>query len=398
MSSSDRSDIAVLFDDMTEFFAIRKNIDELTEQNIGVDIYVASSYSDEMRNDTHKKIEQHGYKIRKSPPKNTTYKVLLEPYPLSVPEGLKYEFRIKYSYSAASAKPDPVFMPEWNLPYDAVMSYARRDADIKSVYTRSYHVPYKKYDNFRKEKHDGKLNLLYLPTFGDSGSIGNFSGQAVSEIKKEYNVIVKAHHALQFKNEERKSYESIREFADEFYDSDTPLEDLLAKADVVLSDNSGAIFESIYSETPVAIFSEKVNSRKLGNINTLQYELVEGDFIPLAESPEDVPGVLLEARGLLERQKEAKKLLFTDTGPLSSDFTSVIKEHLLKDREKDIYLSSHDILVAGFYENRENTERIERLDRQISDLHAQVQGYEGSASWRVTAPLRRISKFLKGER
>ncbi len=396
MSAKENCDVAVIFDDLTEFFAIRGDIDALIKKGVSVDIHVAPNNSEAMRLDTQSKIEGLGYPVINKPVYGREYKVLLEPYPLQYSEGVRFEFRIKYSYSASSAKPDPVFLPGWNLPYDATISYSKRDAEIRSVYGRAHLVNYTKYKKFQKKRHKGKPNLLYLPTFGEISSISRFNDKVVLDIKKKYNLIVKAHHAVQFSAGEQGGYSLIKKMADEFYDSDTPLESLLARADMVLSDNSGAIFEAIYSETPVAVFSDKLNKRKLGGINTLQYKLVMEGIVPCATKPGEVMKVLDRAMELSSKQKGVKLQNFTVVGGGSSnEFVSIIREYLNKDREDDVYLMSHDVLLKDF---NEKNHRIQALEIQLQQLHVKIVEYENSKSWKITRPLRKINKITGRKR
>ena len=79
--------------------------------------------------------------------------------------------------------------------------------------------------------------------------------------------------------------------ADEWYDLNTSLSYLLSKSDVVLSDNSGAIFEALYNDVPVAIFAKNIN-KKLGNFDTIQYDLVTSDIIPYTNNPDDIFKIL----------------------------------------------------------------------------------------------------------
>jgi len=388
--------VAVVFDDLTEFFAIRSDVDALIKEGISIDIYVAQSYSNELRVDTQKKISQLGYQVKELPGTNRKYKILLEPYPLENNELLDSEFRIKYSYGIGSAKPDPVFLPERNLPYDAFLLHSKRDAEIRSVYGKTYVIPYSKYKGLKKEKHQGKPNLLYLPTFGEVSSIDAFNSEAVRSLKKKYNLIIKAHHAVQFIPTEHGHYALIKDMADEFYDSDTPLENLLARADVVLSDNSGAIFDAIYFEIPVPVFSNKLNDRKLGGINTFQYELVQEGVIPCATEPEDVVNVLNKAEKLAKIQQEIKQRYFAvSSEESSSSFASVIKEYLSKDRKKDMYLMSRDILLSEY---NKKTQKISVLEAQLKQLQDQVVMYENSKSWKVTRPLRKINDLISKEK
>ena len=400
---SDGKSVAIIIDDLTEFYGIRDAIDNLIRNNIDVDLYIPRNYSDELKENTLKTILQLGYTAYSEFDAKKRYKILLEPYPIADDGELNFEFRIKYRYAPVSVKPNPVCSPEWNLPYDAFIVYNKKDADIFSVYGRVYIVPYSKFFEFKKINNRGKPNLLYLPTFGDISSINDIDQQTVAQLKQEYNVIIKAHHAVQYRQDERENYYKLKKLADEFYDSDTPLVNLLAKSDVVLSDNSSAVFDAIYSETPVAIFSDrqKLNLRRLVYINTFQYELVSKGVIPCATKSAQIMRVLDQAIEKLPEQNKIKYDTFVfDEDNSSSHFVTVIKEYLSKDRRNSLHDASKDILLnswksvyASANEVKGLRSKAERLEQEVGRVTSR---YEDSASWRITKPLRKV-KYLVGK-
>lgn len=386
--------VAIIFNDLTEFFATRDNLDALLKANIPTDIYVVPNYSKDMERDTREALIDLGYSVKDGKESNVNYKIILEPYPSRFSAEMKCDYRIKYTYGANSAKPDPVFSPSWNLSYDASIQYSRRDAEIRSVYSRAYVIPYAKYKGFTKNAHnEAKPRLLYLPTFGNVGSISSLTEEVVADIKQQYTLVVKAHHAIQFREDERDNYELLQNIADEFHDSSVSLEGLLADVDVVLSDNSGAIFEAIYAEVPVAVFSDRLNDRKLGGLNTLQHDIVAQGVVPCAKAAIDILSMLQKAMKLQGKQREMKQQLFVSYDDKDADdFVSVIKTYLSKNRDEDYYTQSRDILRNDI---NDKNRRISALSERVQELEAKVGDYENSSSWKITEPLRKVNAFTK---
>ncbi|MBR3236706.1 hypothetical protein IKF92_03460 [Candidatus Saccharibacteria bacterium] len=413
--SKNNNNVAIIFDDLTEFFVMRPAIDDMKKAKINVDIIVPydSGYNG-LSEYTFKEIVKLGYHPLKDAPKDKEYKVLLTPYPtLEIIKRTKYIYHLRYSYGPMSAKPDPVFLPEWKIYYDGIFSFNSYEPHFLSAYGNKYHLlPYWKYNNFKKTtKSKTKPNLLILSTFGtDISNVKLFTKSAIQEIKKHYHIIVKAHHATHFNSDQDDSLSILQDIADDFYDSSTPLIDLLEIADVVLSDNSGAIFESIYAGIPVAIFCKNPNQRKLGKINTLQYELIQQKVLPYTDRADQVLPLLQSIQPYSEKQKKIKWQLFPkfkDNSP--KEFTKVIKEYLATDQDSDYYKAIHDLLVDEVdtlqnaiktHETRvhELEDTVNKQSLTIQELNNAIDNLKQSTSWKITKPLRQLKQIGKKER
>lgn len=386
-------DLAFVCDDLTEFFVIKKVIDELIKQKISLDIIVPfdSGYNG-LSEHTIKTIRELGYSPINDAPQDRQYKILLTPYPgLNVVRRAHFIYHIRYPYGALSTKPNPVYLPSTYLDYDAVISFSAFENGAFEAYGgKNYTVPYWRYYDFKKEPRKSKKPvLLVLPTFGkDTSSIGDYTKPSIEALREHFYIITKAHHAVHFGLDGKKAVETLKYMADEYYDSDTPIDSLLKRADIVLSDNSGAIFESICAGIPVALFAKQLNSRHLKTISTPQQIFVDKGFIPHTDKPEQILPMLFSMNKYLQKQKELKNQLFLK---LSSnpyrEFTKIIKEYLKKDETKDYRKILHDILVNEWYDNKNKIQALESinqsLDKTIDNLH-------NSTSWKITAPLRKI--------
>src|SRR5690606_18077129 len=98
---------------------------------------------------------------------------------------------------------------------------------------------------------------------------------ALRKLKENgYHVIVKAHPITLSDPRTKHGEDDIKRIADEYFDANTGIQDVLAKADLVISDNSGAIYEALYSNIPVIVYGDRTNVRHLGNIDTAHYRWI----------------------------------------------------------------------------------------------------------------------------
>ena len=270
---------------------------------------------------------ENGYNPKRKIDEQIKYKILLEAYPSKFFK-FDFKYRIKYRYSALSAKPEPVYRPEGNIEYDAILCYGPYEADIFKIYAETYIIGNMKYVDYAKKEHDGKPNLLYLPTYGDISSIDCILG-IMEELKTKYKVIVKMHHGTSFLKDEQERVDLLKKVADEWHDVNTPLDELLSIADVVLSDNSGAVFEAIYVNVPVAIYAKEIN-KKLGDFDTTQYLMVQEGIIPYTYTASKINEILELAisEEYRKKQRETRAKLFSAKENLTEDFISVIKKYL----------------------------------------------------------------------
>jgi hypothetical protein len=95
-----------------------------------------------------------------------------------------------------------------------------------------------------------RKTVIYAPTWGELSSHDAFA-DAVAALSAEFNVLVKVHH-LSARFGSRPGDPLRRKFA-HLCGAEHDLIELLALADVLLSDFSGAIFDAIQAEVPVVL-------------------------------------------------------------------------------------------------------------------------------------------------
>lgn len=151
----------------------------------------------------------------------------------------------------------------WRRHFDYALTYGPYSHERMRTWTRSIIVGNPKYDDWFCDTVDlqrithitGRLRLnrktvLYLPTYGELGSL-EFMVPSLRELARRYNVIVKVHHNTQYREKNRMAAlmgDSVI-LADDFDD----LQALFKISDVVISDNSGALFEAVLVDKPVVL-------------------------------------------------------------------------------------------------------------------------------------------------
>lgn len=365
--------IAILFDDLTEFYVMRDVIDLLAKKGRPTDIIVPydSGYNG-MAKHTFDKIKDLGYSPKKDIPKNKKYKILLTPYPnIQGAERVNYVYHLRYPYSTVSAKPNPTLTPEAKIYYDGIICFNNYEPDILSAYgAKCFSVPYWKYSNNKKPNKKSKPTLLILPTFDqDTSCIQLLTKSFIKQLNNHFDIIIKAHHATHFGIDGKSSLEALQSLGVKLYDSDMPIAKLLQEANIVLSDNSGSIFEAIYSDTPVATLSKDLNARHLGPIDTLQHQLAKEGILPHTRKLDEILPILLSPDQYFKKQQKYKKMLFPESKNNSPvEFISVIDYYLSRNELKDYRKALHEILLEERFYLKKEAEQAPQLRTENYNL------------------------------
>ncbi|MBQ7202007.1 hypothetical protein IJS18_01290 [Candidatus Saccharibacteria bacterium] len=399
-----RDHLAFVFDDLTEFYAMRELIDALLKEKIPLDIIIPndSGYNG-LATHTFEKVKSFGYKPIDSAPKNKTYKVLISPYPtLKAIRDLKFIYHLRMPYSTITAKPNPTYIPDVKIDYDGIFCFNKYEVNFLTAYGADcYAVPYWKYCNFKKEKStDKKPTLLILPTFGnDTSCVQYLSKPMMDKIKKHFKVVIKAHHATHFGLNGKDDSVKLEELADEFYTSDMPIVELLKKADIVLSDNSGSIFEAIYSGTPVAAFSKDLNARHLEGIDTLQYKLMKDGILPHTDDPDKILPMLLKIDPYFKKQQKACDELFikVKSNPTKPS-VDIIKDYLSRDHTKDYKKILHDLLLKEWFKHKTGAEESEMLRAIITQKDEVLNSRPYRMLDKALSPYKKLKNRKKGKK
>lgn len=152
----------------------------------------------------------------------------------------------------------------WSAHFDLVLSYGPYSQQFLSLYGNSTVVGNPKFDDWfngtidqsavkeiKKRLDPLKPTLLYLPTYGMLSSL-HLMATAINKISLNYNVILKLHHVTHLYEKEKTA--PYRDNPRIIFQSDRDdILPLLQIADVIISDNSGAIFDAILADKPVVL-------------------------------------------------------------------------------------------------------------------------------------------------
>lgn len=397
--------VAIVIQNNVQFLSMKNYIDEMIRNHIQVDIYVPEGKQigdgfPNMFNDIYSKLKKD-YNVYREIQKNKTYKILFEPYPVMP---IKANYKIKYKYSAMSAKPNKVYrISESFLPYDLILCHSKIEQNTLSVYSKTQLIGNCKFNNFKKHSHSqNKPILVYLPTYGQESSINEIIPH-LKKIRQKYYLIIKVHHGTNFLDSEKEKLDKVKDECDEFYDSHKELSDLLEVADIVLSDNSGAIFESLYAKTPVAVFSKDINQNKWGDFNTFQYDLYKQGILPYTANPNDILKILSKT---LEKSTIKKQQTWSDENFYYSDnslaeFMEIINNYLTDNVDqkwltlhREFFQNYNDLLVKSRNEKEQAQAQLIALRQEILKLSAKNAKYENAKLHRLA---NKIYKFFGKE-
>ena len=345
--------IAIVIYNYIQYLNIMPGAEELIRRGYKVDFYGLvtddkNGFQD-IFDDVINHLKEKGYKVY-TKGKKVKYKILLEPYESNLNINAKYN--IRYRYAPISAKPDKVYLPHLFLKYDSVLCSGSYEARLLNNFTNTEIVDDLKYINFKKKdyKKDKKV-LLYLPTYGEESSIELILSE-LEKLKNDYYIIAKIHHGTCFLKEEKSRIDLVNKVVDECFDTHKELKELLEISDVVLSDNSGSIFDAIYTGIPVAVVSNDINQNKKGDFNTTQYELYKAGVLPYTSEIKNIKKVLEEAlsKEIIDKQKRWNEEYFVHSKDPIGDFVNIIDKYLNDDIDVQSYLLRKEV-KKEFYDN-----------------------------------------------
>ena len=271
--------------------------------------------------------------------------------------------------------------------YDAILCYSTYEEEVLSNYSKTFLVGRLSYIDFKKQNKDKKKKtILYLPTFGDFNYIEEVIEQ-LEILSKKYDIITKEHHGTNYLYSENSKSERLKKAISKFYDSSHPLSDLLAKSDVVLTDNSGSIFEALYTSVPVCIFSKNMEDCDFNNLKSLQHQLVDEGVIPYTDKAENIEKIVKESltKKYIDKQRIISKNLFPiDNKDALESFTNVIdlfindddnylKNRIVLHKEVESYINS--LLTAKSnleISQNELTANNQLMNQQINELRETI--------------------------
>lgn len=258
----------------------------------------------------------------------TEYKILMSAYMYRWHyEHVQAKYRIMFPYASYYLN-----KPQWTIgkfierdyTADALLSHAVGTQPVTDIFTKTYVVPSLKLMDYKKStKKNKKPVLFFAPTYNEI----NFAAKIlrnIDDIKKKYKVVMRGHHRVVHVDDNKDISARLYDQADEVYDMDQySLTEALSYADVVISDNSAVIFDAIYCDIPVALFSEDLNSLGYKQIKTIQSKLVSSGDILWTDDPAGISNMIDKtlSKSMQAKQEKMRETLF----PYRHDLDAVAK-------------------------------------------------------------------------
>ncbi len=369
-----RKKIAVHIQSEVQFFSLAPLLKKLKELPYRLEIVTDGFDGDEsgykeMATGTMALIKKAGFK-----PKLLTdfsdeiFDIYLTPY---IDKKIKAKCYLKYEYGTLNIKPNLTFTPEMMCEYHGFLCQSTVTTCLLQVYGKTFPVENLRFFGKKKKvvKRD-KKQVLFAPTYNDKDDEAELA-KIVKNLKKNYRVVVKSHHGMEYLKENAGKKQTLEDLADEYYGSEVSLSDLILKSDVCLFGNSSAIAEALYVGVPCAIVASDLDYFKLGDVHTTQYEFVQDDLIPYCEDSNGVNEVIKAT--LSDKYKKKQQQLAHEIFPAEyhtgvEGYLKVI-EYFLNDALAQDYLILHDFNVREGVVMREKARRYkEELDRKSAEL------------------------------
>ncbi len=362
------------------FFFIHKNIYKYLKKESEFIIDLTGSaqtmaFVGEVLKDTPPLLNKHGVNFR-----------ILFPEDLNSHIGLK-KFFSKYKvlvspweFRGALALPETKHIKKINTPYgpgkelsklrptrgmfDLIFACGPREKTLFSYYTRSEIIGVPKFDDWFNNSLDkdflsqvknkldpNKKTILHLPTHGDLAETYEVIDK-IAALTKTYNVITKIHY-FTLREEPEMEGELTKRGIIVFKDVDDIL-CLLKVADMVMADNSSAIFDAILADKPV-LLSQFLTDDYLDNVHragllykrgrgpaatysgSIEQEIKKKGLVPVFKKEDDlqkkVKEVLKDKKFFRKSRKEIRKQVFSLCDGMSGKRASTIIKKIQKEKK-----------------------------------------------------------------
>ncbi|MBI2054961.1 MAG: glycosyltransferase [Candidatus Sungbacteria bacterium] len=178
----------------------------------------------------------------------------------------KKKIRVMYGHSK-----DLWNFGAWSRVFDLALTYGPYSHERMSPYVKSVVVGNPRFDDWfnrstksssasyiEKRIDSSKKTVFYVPTHGSLSSLEKMPG-ALFDLNKLYNVIIRPHPLTLYTERERfMRFKEAVEKQDRtgkivWLDDTVDLIDILFVSDIVISDNSGAIFDAVLVDKPLVL-------------------------------------------------------------------------------------------------------------------------------------------------
>ncbi|MCL2086841.1 MAG: CDP-glycerol glycerophosphotransferase family protein [Oscillospiraceae bacterium] len=397
------------------FFAALPIILEIKRNNIPFDVYVPTPNANldfiiNGHNSLKSAFESRGIEVLSDFPEGVKYDVVYSMYHgyhemLARSNDIRYNVRLDYHGNAGS-KPE-MFTPAHYCYYDYFLALSEHNSSLSLGHLKSITIGNIKLANYKRTRAvpQGKKTILYLPTWGSGGeainSVNDSTIRKLLSLQSKYNIATKMHGHTAYSDK----LACQRILFDDFnhvYDVNTPIAEILNDADVVLSDRSGAAFDAIAGDVPLALFGFGKPIYYGGKL-CLPQQLIEDDIIPGTNDIDKLEEIIEKALSpeYFEKQQKLKKEMFPFEGQACLDAFMKFQDDLFNDRVDPWYIAARRHI---------REEHIKNL-QELSDLHSEIWAVRGelavarakfeqvlnSKSWKITKPIRALNKIFKSD-
>jgi O-antigen biosynthesis protein len=274
------------------------------------------------------------------------------------------QYNVRFMYGLAK---ETFTYDLWNINYDLILCFGPYDESILKGYTQTIQVGPIRFINHlqkRDKKKNEPPNLLYVPTYGPPCSLEKLA-ETLKELNDSYHVTIRLHHGTTFLEPERVALaNSIGRVAD----PKIPLGALLEKADVVLSDGSGAIFDALAMNCPVVVF-QPLGPAQFEGKPSLEELIILEDIVPSTDDPLKIKYSLKQAMEDPEytrKRKEFVKKIYLDETKIS---VKRVWETIYK------LLSGEYPVEGNYYAQRKIKRRLSELSQENARLKSTLHEF-----------------------
>ncbi|MCW7538933.1 CDP-glycerol glycerophosphotransferase family protein [Aquabacterium sp. A7-Y] len=228
---------------------------------------------------------------------------------------------LQYGYAKEAHNYGP-----WRAFADLTLAYGPYAADKISHFSPAVPVGNPRFDDWHLADFHSRANerlggcldpsrktVLYAPTWGDLSSVDR-NLAAVYALADEYNVLVKMHHNTELLEPARKRAMAAGRV--QHFGANDDLLELLALADVVVSDYSGAIFDAVFCQKPVVLLDGEIDASLGHKVDLHSLEYARRDEIGMRVSdPSGLRAAVAQATGgaaaIVRQAQDLRAQLFT---------------------------------------------------------------------------------------
>lgn len=190
----------------------------------------------------------------------------------------------------------------WNERYSAILCYSHYTKKSLAMDNKTHVVGNPRFDDWHNNNYSPDLpaslnispqkqTILYAPTYGELSSIVHWA-EKLSRLSNEYNIITKLHHGTLYKTTETHALKTAKRHLKNIVSESNITFPLLKKADYVITDNSGFIFDAINADKKIILLNwdgmNKLLTDNSSFSSTDSPEQQVREFLPVAHDMADI--------------------------------------------------------------------------------------------------------------